>query len=61
MDDFYDRLMIGFTNNSYDEGKQALLLYKAVLEFLKLTEDFPEGFDSGLFFLRGLFRILNGH
>ncbi|MFX1344159.1 MAG: hypothetical protein ACFFBC_00050 [Promethearchaeota archaeon] len=61
MDDFYDRVIIGFTDNSGNEGSQYLLLYRAILEFLKLTEDFPEAFVSGLLYLVGLFSILNGH
>ena len=59
MDDFYDRVMLGFIDNSWSKDNQYLLLYRAIVEFLKLSEGFPESFVSGLVYLVGLLSIPN--
>ncbi|MFW9939451.1 MAG: hypothetical protein ACFFFT_00325 [Candidatus Thorarchaeota archaeon] len=60
MDDLYDNVIIEF-NNSYDEGNQWVLIYKAIIKLLHLTENNPEWFVSGLPYLIGLISILNDH
>ena len=58
IEDLYNEVIVEFTNYSYNENTQSLLLYRAIHKFCKLVKDNPENMVSGLLFLNGLMRIL---